>query len=81
MNPEDDIKPAGTDGLKDGVSSPVVYHSHDGLDSPLVVTRIPLMTTTERNAIKVPYKGQLIYNTTTNKLNVYTTAWEAITSA
>lgn len=28
-----------------------------------------------------PQKGTLIYNTTTNKLNIFTTAWEAITSA
>lgn len=41
----------------------------------------PRMTTTERNAISSPAAGLIIYNTTTNKLNVYTTAWEAITSA
>ena len=40
----------------------------------------PRMTTTERNAISSPAAGLMIYNTTTNKLNVYTTAWEAITS-
>jgi hypothetical protein len=38
------------------------------------------MTTTERNAIASPAAGLMIYNTTTAKLNVYTTAWEAITS-
>lgn len=42
--------------------------------------RAPQKTTTERDAIKNPQSGQIIYNTTTNKLNVYTTAWEAITS-
>jgi hypothetical protein len=41
----------------------------------------PRMTTTERNAITSPVAGLMIYNTTTNKLNVYTTAWEAVTSA
>jgi hypothetical protein len=40
----------------------------------------PRMTTTERNAITSPVAGLMIYNTTTNKLNVYTTAWEAVTS-
>jgi hypothetical protein len=40
----------------------------------------PRMTTTQRNAILTPKAGLVIYNTTTNKLNVYTTAWEAITS-
>lgn len=41
----------------------------------------PRMTTTERNAIASPVAGLMIYNTTTNKLNVFTTVWEAITSA
>lgn len=40
----------------------------------------PRMTTTQRDAISSPAAGLIIYNTTTNKLNVYTTAWEAITS-
>ena len=40
----------------------------------------PRMTTTQRNAISSPAEGLMIYNTTTAKLNVYTTAWEAITS-
>lgn len=42
--------------------------------------RFPNMTTTQRDAI-TPGAGTVIYNTTTAKLNVYTTAWEAITSA
>lgn len=42
----------------------------------------PRMTTTQRNAIASPSAGLLIYNTTTNKLNVYTgSVWEAVTSA
>lgn len=42
----------------------------------------PRMTTTERNAITSPTAGLVIYNSTTNKLNVYTgAAWEAVTSA
>lgn len=41
----------------------------------------PRMTTTQRNNIASPTAGMMIYNTTTNKLNVYTTAWEAVTSA
>ena len=40
----------------------------------------PRMTTTQRDAISSPAAGLIIYNTTTNKLNVYTTTWEAITS-
>lgn len=41
----------------------------------------PRMTTTQRNAISSPAAGLMIYNTTTNKLNVYTTTWEQVTSA
>lgn len=41
---------------------------------------LPRMTTTERDAISA-VAGLLIYNTTTGKLNIYTTAWEAVTSA
>lgn len=40
----------------------------------------PRMTSTQRDAIATPAAGLIIYNTTTNKLNVYTTAWEVITS-
>jgi hypothetical protein len=41
----------------------------------------PRMTTTQRNAVASPTAGMVVYNSTTNKLNVYTTAWEAVTSA
>lgn len=41
----------------------------------------PRMTTTQRDAISSPPAGLMIYNTTTDKLNVFTTAWEVITSA
>lgn len=42
----------------------------------------PRMTTTQRDAIASPTAGMVIYNTTTNKLNVYTgSAWEAVTSS
>lgn len=41
----------------------------------------PRMTTAQRNAISSPLAGLTVYNTTTNKLNLYTTTWEAITSA
>ncbi len=40
----------------------------------------PRMTTGERDAIGTPSQGMLVYNTSTGKLNVYTTAWEAVTS-
>ena len=42
----------------------------------------PRMTTTQRNAVSSPTAGMVVYNSTTNKLNVYTgSAWEAVTSA
>lgn len=40
----------------------------------------PKMTTTQRDAIVGPVAGLMIYNTTTNKLNVFTTVWEQVTS-
>ena len=42
----------------------------------------PAMTTAQRNAIASPLPGLTIYNTTTNKLNLWTgAAWEVVTSA
>lgn len=41
---------------------------------------LPRMTTTQRDAISSPAAGLIIYNTTTGKINVYTTTWEAVTS-
>jgi hypothetical protein len=40
----------------------------------------PRMTTTQKNAIGSPAAGLMVYDTTLNKLCVYTTAWETITS-
>lgn len=40
----------------------------------------PRMTTTQKNAISTPAAGLIVYDTTLNKLCVYTTAWETITS-
>jgi len=41
----------------------------------------PRMTTTQKNAIASPAAGLMVYDTTLNKLCVYTTIWETITSA
>ena len=41
----------------------------------------PRMSTTEKLAIVTPTAGLVIFDTTLNKLCVYTTAWETITSA
>jgi hypothetical protein len=40
----------------------------------------PRMTTTQKNAIVTPAAGLVVYDTDLNKLCVYTTAWETITS-
>lgn len=45
-------------------------------------TALPKMTTAQRDALTSPPAGLLIYNTTTNKLNVrVAAAWEVVTSA
>lgn len=40
----------------------------------------PRMTTAQKNAIATPAAGLVVYDTDLNKLCVYTTAWETITS-
>jgi len=40
----------------------------------------PKMTTTQKNAITSPAAGLIVYDTTLNKLCVFTTTWETITS-
>jgi len=41
--------------------------------------RLPLLTTTQRNAIASPAEGLLIFNTTTNRMNICTGSnWEAV---
>jgi hypothetical protein len=40
----------------------------------------PRMTTAQKAAIASPTAGMIVYDTTLNKLCVYTTAWETITS-
>jgi hypothetical protein len=40
----------------------------------------PRMTTTQKNAIATPAAGLVIYDSTLNKLCVYTTSWQTITS-
>jgi hypothetical protein len=41
----------------------------------------PRMTTTQKAAIASPTAGMVVYDSTLNKLCVYTTAWETVTSA
>jgi len=42
---------------------------------------LPSVTTAERDALVDVKAGTVVYNSTTEKVNVYTTAWEAVTSA
>jgi len=41
----------------------------------------PRMTTVQKNAITSLAAGMIVYDTTLNKLCIYTTAWETITSS
>lgn len=41
----------------------------------------PRMTATQRDAIGTPAEGLVIYNTSSHKLNLFTTGWEEVTSA
>ena len=43
--------------------------------------RVPVLTTTERDALVELEEGSIVYNVTTGKLNVrVAAAWEAVTS-
>jgi hypothetical protein len=48
------------------------------LDSTTLGLLPPRMTTTQQNAISSPTKGLVIYNTSTDKLMVYTGSWTVI---
>jgi hypothetical protein len=50
------------------------------IDSTTQGVLFPRMTTAEKNAIVTPAAGLVVYDTTLNKLAVYTTTWETITS-
>jgi len=42
----------------------------------------PVVTTTQRDAMSGMTKGAMVFNSSTNKLNVYSgSAWEAVTSS
>lgn len=51
------------------------------VDSTTQGVLFPRMTTTQKNAIASPAVGLIIYDTTLNKLCVYTGAWQTITSS
>lgn len=41
---------------------------------------VPRMTTAQKGSVASPSAGMMVYDTTLNKLCVYTTAWETVTS-
>jgi hypothetical protein len=64
-------------GVTTAVASAIVQ-----IDSTTQGFLPPRMTTTQKNAIATPATGLVVYDTTLNKLAVYTgAAWEAVTSA
>jgi hypothetical protein len=65
-----------------GIGSAPVTSSALSVTSTTKGLLFPRMTETQRNAIATPVAGLVIYNTTTNKLNLRVAAgWEVITSA
>lgn len=73
---------SATDLLIQTPSGTVTINSNTGpitLTSPQGVL-MPNVTEAERDLLE-PVAGTVVYNTTSNKLNVFTTVWEEITSA
>ena len=73
------INPKGSGGVGIRGTAPNANAILD-LQSTTQAFMPPRMTTTQRNAVSSPTAGMVVYNSTTNKLNVYTTSWEAVTS-
>ena len=69
-----------TSGVGVGTTSPNANAILD-VSSTTKAFMPPRMTTTQKNAISSPTAGMVVYDTDLNKLCVYTTAWETITSA
>jgi hypothetical protein len=66
--------------IKDNASTAIAASAKLEISSTTQGFLPPRMTTTEKNAISSPAAGLVVYDTTLNKLCVYTTAWETITS-
>jgi len=56
------------------------YNAIVRMDSTTQGFMPPRMTTAQKNAIVTPTAGLIVYDSTLNKLCVYTTAWETVTS-
>jgi hypothetical protein len=67
--------------IKDNASTSIDPSARLEIASTTQGVLFPRMTTEEKNAIATPAAGLVVYDTTLNKLCVYTTAWEIIASA
>lgn len=78
---------SGGNFLGFGISDRTVdYRPNDGailtLDSITKAFGLPNLTTTAKNNVASPSKGYLVFDTTLNKLSVYTgSVWETVTSS
>lgn len=71
--------PTATGAISIGVTAPAASAVLE-IASTTKGVLFPRMTTAEKTAIASPVAGLVVYDTTLNKLCVYTTAWETITS-
>jgi hypothetical protein len=76
----DDAFSGFTDGVSIGKTTAPNASSMLEIVSTTKGLLFPRMTTVQKNAIATPVAGLVIYDTTLNKLCVYTTAWQTITS-
>jgi len=77
------VQAGGFIGLNYGLFGGLSYSANVvlGANSTVAGFLPPCMTTAQKTAIGSPVAGLIVYDTTLNKLCVYTTAWETITSA
>lgn len=67
-------------GIKIGINTDPNISSILDVESTTKGFLLPRMTTVQKTAIATPAAGLMVYDTTLNKLCVFTTAWETITS-
>jgi hypothetical protein len=68
------------DIFKDTPNASSIYEINDSTTNGVLIA--PKMTETQRDAISSPATSLVIYNTTTNKLNIYNgTSWEGLGSS
>ena len=63
-----------------GTSSPNANAILDVVSTTKASMPVPRMTTAQKGLVASPAAGMMVYDTTLNKLCVYTTAWETVTS-